>query len=233
MKRFLLASVFVALAACSPPAPQQKAEAAPEAAALTAARPTPVKVDAPAGVYVTDKAHSTLIFQINHMGYSNFTARFTKFDVKLNLDPTKPEAATVEATIDPKSIAADNAPDGFMAQLYGPDWLDAKQYPAITFKSTQVKMTGADTADVTGDFTLHGVTKPIVLKAKFNGGYPGMVYDPNARIGFSVHGAIKRSEFGMAAFILQPGSNMGVSDDIAIAIETEMTGPAWKDPAKN
>lgn len=216
----LFASLALA-AACSPPPAQDTpppSVAAPEAA---------VKVDAPAGVYTLDKSHGSLIFRISHMGYSNFTARFANFDVTMNFDPDTPTASTVNAAIEAKSLTADNAPRGFLEALRGEQWIDAKTYPEITFKSTSVKMTSADTADVTGDFTLRGQTKPAVLRVKFNGGYPGMQFDPNARIGFSATGQIKRSDFGMAQSILQKGSNMGVGDEIDVTIEAELSGPAW------
>lgn len=209
-------------AACSPPP-------AKEAAPVSIAAPIePMKIDAPAGVYTLDKAHGSLVFRISHMGFSNFTARFANFDVTMNFDPANPTASNVSAKIDPKSLSSDNAPKGFLEDLRGEQWLDSKKYPEITFKSTSVAMTGADTADVTGDFTLHGVTKPVVLHAKLNGGYPGMQYDPHARIGLSATAQLKRSDFGISQAILQPGSYLGLGDDLDVVIETELSGPAWQ-----
>ena len=82
-----------------------------------------------------------------------------------------------------------------------------------------------DTLRVRGDLTLHGVTRPIVLEATFNGGYAGHPMDPNARIGFSAQGTLKRSEFGRAQGIPAPGTTMGVSDEVNVVIEAEFTGP--------
>jgi len=186
-----------------------------------------MKVDVPAGVYTLDKSHGSLILRVSHMGYSNFTARFVTFDVTMNFDPANPTASTVNATIDANSLTADNAPKGFLESLRGEQWIDAKKYPEITFKSTSVTMTGADTADVAGDFTLRGMTKTVVLHAKLNGGYRGMQFDPHARIGLSATAQIKRSDFGISYGILQPGSNAGVGDDIDVIIEAELTGPPW------
>ncbi len=84
---------------------------------------------------------------------------------------------SVTASIDAKSIAHDNPPAGFLAQLAGPGFLDAGKYPQMSFRSTKVAPTGADSADVTGDLTLHGVTRPVTLKVVYNGGYPGMALD--------------------------------------------------------
>ena len=213
------------MAACSPPP-------APVESVVASAVPlAPMKVDAPAGVYTVDKMHASLIFRVSHMGFSMYTARFSKFDITLNFDPENPAASTVEAKIDPRSLGLENPPAGFQDDLIGPQWLDAKNYPAITFKSTSVELTGPDTARVTGDFTLHGVTKPVVLDAKFNGGYPGMMLDPHARIGLSARGVFKRSEFGMGYGVPAPGTNMGVGDNVDVQIEAEFNGPAWTPPS--
>jgi polyisoprenoid-binding protein YceI len=185
----------------------------------------PVVTSAPAGEYTLDRAHASLIFRVNHLGFSNYTARFTHFDAKLLADPHKPTAARVEATIDPNSLTLDNAPPGFVDALLGPQWLDSKKYPLISFRSTRVDLTGSNMARITGDFTLHGVTRPVVLDATFNGGYAGHPMDPNARIGFSARGSLQRSDFGIAFGIPKPGSTMGVSDNVEVLIEAEFSGP--------
>lgn len=219
MKKILVATVFMGLAACSPkPAAEKAAAPAP-----AAAKPAPVNV--PAGAYTLDKSHSTVVFKVSHLGFSNYTAAFSEFDAKLNFDPAKPELTTLEATIDPRSLTLPAPPAGFRDELVGPQWLNAAQYPAITFKSTKVEVTGANTAKVTGDFTLHGVTKPVVLDVTFNGGYAGHPMDPQARAGFSATGTFKRSDFGIAYGVPAPGTTMGVGDEVAVEIETEFSGP--------
>ncbi|MCC6918607.1 MAG: polyisoprenoid-binding protein [Alphaproteobacteria bacterium] len=182
--------------------------------------------DVPAGAYKLDKHHASLTFTVNHLGFSNYTAQFTSFDVALELDPKNPAAAKLTATIDPKSLDLPAPPEGFKDELLGPNWLDAAKYPEMTFTSTKVEVTGEKTATVTGDFTLHGVTKPVTLEVTFNGGYPGMPeMDPQARVGFSAKGVLKRSEFGVAYGVPAPGTTMGVSDEVQIAIEAELNGP--------
>ena len=87
---------------------------------------------------------------------------------------------------------------------------------------------------VTGDFTLHGVTRPLTLDATFNGGYAAGGMDPSgARIGFSAQGKIKRSDFGVSYGVPAPGTHFGVGDEVEILIETEFTqpGPAAAKPA--
>jgi polyisoprenoid-binding protein YceI len=106
----------------------------------------------------------------------------------------------------------------------GKGWFEAAQFPQITFRSTKVERVGEHAAQVTGDLTLHGVTRPVVLEVTYNGGYPPNNFDPGgARIGFSAHGVLKRSAFGISAGIPAPGSSMGVGDDVEVAIETEFS----------
>lgn len=180
---------------------------------------------APAGDYVLDKAHASLVLRLSHMGFSNYTARFSRFDTQLKFDPANPAAMQVEAQIDAKSLDADGAPAGFMDALKGPQWLDTAKYPTITFRSTKVQQTSPTTARVTGDFTLHGVTKPVILDATFNGGYPGMQMDPHGRVGFSAHGVLQRSAFGISYGVPPAGSRMGVGDEVSVTIEAELIGP--------
>ncbi|HEY4369444.1 MAG TPA: YceI family protein [Steroidobacteraceae bacterium] len=228
MKRFpkTPASVIcaiAALAACS----QQHEQSSTAAPAAAPAAITPAKVNVPAGMYTLDKVHSTLTFHLEHMGFSNYTARFTGLDAQLQFDPVNPTAAALSVTIDPRSLDLNNPPPGFKDTLLGPDWLDAAKYPQMTFRSTSVALTTPNAMRIEGELTLHGITHPVTLDATFNGGYAGQPLDPHARIGFSAHGSIKRSDFGIANGIPAPGTKMGVGDEVSVAIETELSGPAW------
>ena len=89
-----------------------------------------------------------------------------------------------------------------------------------------MELTGANRFRIHGQLTLHGVTRPVVLEAKYNGGYAGHPYDPQARVGFSAQGTFKRSDFGVSYGIPAPGSSFGVGDEITVILETEFTGPA-------
>lgn len=215
MKMSLAFIALVALAACSQPQPDAPAS---QVAAVS---------DAPAGEYKLDPSHADLSFRVNHIGISMYTARFTAFDATLNFDPANIEAMSVSATIDAGSLALPSPPAGFTEEMLGAHWFDAARFPQMSFRSTSVESTGANTARVTGDFTLHGVTKPVALDTRFIGGYAGHAMDPNGRIGFSARGAFKRSDFGMALGVPAPGSTMGVGDEVEVAIEAEFTGPAW------
>ena len=182
----------------------------------------------PAGHYTLDKSHASLIFKVNHLGFSNYTARFKRFDAQLEFDPAKLGASKLTATVDAKSLETD-FPDpaklDFNAQLQGKEWLDTAQFPLMNYRSTKIEITGKNTMKVNGELTLHGVTKPVVLEAKYNGGYAGHPMDPHARIGFSAHGSLKRSEFGISYGIPAPGTTMGVGDDVELILETEFSGP--------
>lgn len=226
-----LLTVLAFAAALLSAAPAHTEDAATPEPAVPPAATDPL----PAGTYKIDRAHTSLLFRVSHLGFSNYTARFKHVEATLELDPANPSAARLEAKIDPKSLETDY-PDpatlDFNAQLTGPEWLDAAKYPEITLRSTAIELTGENTANITADLSLHGVTKPITLVATFNGGYAGHPFDRAARIGFSAHGSFKRSDFGIAYGIPAPGTTMGVSDDVEVIIETEFSGPAWTPPAQ-
>jgi polyisoprenoid-binding protein YceI len=225
--------MLAALAACSPK-PEPAVEPAAQAAPAVAAAPAEEPVNVPAGAYTIDPFHTSVTFRVDHLGFSNYTARFKKATAQLQFDPANLAASSVTVTVDPKSLETD-FPDpklvDFNAELTGPNWLDAGKYPEIVFRSIKVEPTGARTMRIDGELTMHGVTKPMVLDAKFNGGYLGHPMDPKARIGFSATGVLKRSEFGITAGIPEPGTKMGVSDEVSVIVETEFSGPPMAKPA--
>lgn len=180
--------------------------------------------DLPAGAWTLDKAHASLAFHVSHLGFSNFTSRFSEFDATLELDPKHPSAARVTATIDPRSVEIHHSTLG--TDLQGPKWFDSAKFPPMTFKSLHVVPESANTAHVDGALTLHGVTQPVSFEAKFNGGYSRNPFDPaGARVGFSAHGALKRSLFGLVFGLPPAGTTFGVGDDVTFDIEAEFTHP--------
>ena len=98
----------------------------------------------------------------------------------------------------------------------------------MKFVSRHVEVVSPNDLRVSGDLTMHGITRPIVLAARFNGGYAGHPFDPAARVGFSAQGSFKRSEFGLASGVPAPGSTLGVSDEVQVTLEAEFTGPPLK-----
>lgn len=196
-----------------------------------------VSDDLPAGVYKLEKSHASLIFRVNHLGFSNYTARFKRFDAELKFDPKKPADSQVTATIDPTSIETDY-PDAkklnFNSVLQSKQWLGVAQFPQIKFRSTKVELTGKNTAKIIGELSLHGITKKVVLNAVFNGGYAGHVMDKSgARIGFSATGSLNRSDFGISFGIPDKDSNLGVGDKVEFTLEVEFTKPTVTTPLGN
>lgn len=187
----------------------------------------------PAGTYTLDRGHTRLLFQVSHLGMSQYTALFTEMDATLTFDPAVPETMTLTASVNPASVEThypDPAVD-FNAVVAGPELLDSAQFPGITFTSTKVALTDENTADVTGDLTLHGVTLPLTLAVTYNGGYGANDFDPaGARAGFSATGSLMRGDYGIGFGIPAPGTTFGVGDEVRIIIETEFTNADAKAP---
>ena len=180
-----------------------------------------------AGDFTLDPGHTRLIFKVSHLGFSNYTALFTDLSADLTFDPDAPETMSVRARVKAASLET-HYPDpslDFNAVLTGPDFLDASQFPDITFTSTKVALTAPQEADVTGDFTLHGVTRPLTLHVRYNGGWGDMPLDAGARIGFSAQGAFLRSDFGVGYGVPAPGTTLGVGDKVEIILEAEFIKP--------
>lgn len=182
---------------------------------------------APAGLYRLDPAHASLVFAVDHLGFSNYVGQFTRFDIGLTIDPANIEMAEVSASIDPTSLIIPSPPEGFLAELQGPQWLNAEQYPEIQFFSTAVTLTGPNTAKVDGNLEFLGAIQPVSMDVTFNGAYPGMdPYDPFARAGFHAEGSFSRSAFGMTYGLPPEGSTMGVGDKVKFWVDAEFSGPA-------
>ncbi len=201
--------VYAALAAAL-----LSASAASAAPGVSSTKPA----DLPAGHYVLDKTHAAVNAKIKHMGFSNYTLRFTKVDAEFTYDPKAPEAAKINVTIDPASIDTATGADAFglkfNKELAGDGWLEAAKYPTITFVSTKVDVGNGVNGKVTGDLTFHGVTKPTVLDVTFNG--VGSGFAPlSVKTGFSASTTIKRSDFGVSKYVPLVG------DDVTLNIEVE------------
>jgi polyisoprenoid-binding protein YceI len=191
-----------------------------------AAPSAPPPAPPPAGEYQLDKAHASLVLRASHMGFSTYTTRFSRFDAQLTFDPGHLARSTVVTTIEAASFEMDAAPQMCLDIMKGPQMLDTAKFPQIVFKSQNVRMTGARSMEISGALTLHGVTRLMVLEATYNGGYAGMPnMDPHARVGFSAHGAFKRSDFGISFGVPAPGTTAGVGDAVDFSIEAEFTGP--------
>lgn len=177
---------------------------------------------APAGEYVLDRTHASLEWQGLHNGLAWYSARFTNFDIKLTFDPADVTKSKVTATIDPKSVETDfaktrpaSSTEDFNAVLAsGERFFNAGKFPTITFASTAITKTGANTGKMTGNLTFLGVTKPVTLDVT----YVGNRNDPRSqkhKVGFQAVGTINKTVWGMAA-------GGPIADNIKIEINAEM-----------
>ena len=169
-----------------------------------------------ADTYVFDKAHSTIGFQVRHL-FSNVPGKFDDFTGTILFDEANPEQSSVEVNIKTESI--DTGVKMRDDDLRSPNFFDAAKYPEVSFKSKSVKSTGKDTFDVTGDLTMHGVTKEIVLKVELLGKGPGMK-EGSILSGWDATTALKRSEFGLAWSKVIEGTQV-VGDDVKIELHVE------------
>ena len=177
MKRVLLSALFVfGLSAAS------FAESGSEHAAMSKAS------------FKGDAAHSYIGFEVSHLMVSKTRGEFTDYDIQIKFNEKKPEESTVSVTIKADSVDTKIAKrDGHIRSA---DFFDTEKHPNITFKSTSIKSKGDKKYEVTGDFTLRGVTKKITFPAT----YRGQVTDPygNTRIGFEAKVTIDRRDYGVA-----------------------------------
>ncbi|MFB0872505.1 MULTISPECIES: YceI family protein [unclassified Sphingobium] len=146
------------------------------------------------GSYKVDGGHTQVVFAWDHMGFTNNAGTIAEPTGTLTLDKANPANSKVEVTFQIANLRTGVAK--LDEHLMKPDFFDAAKFPTATFVSTSVKPEGATGAEITGNLTLHGVTKPVTLDAEFYGaGVQPMSKKEN--IGFVATGTIKRSEFGM------------------------------------
>ena len=165
-----------------------------------------------------DPVHTNIGFTAQHMMVSNVHGEFDKFNGSISANGKDPSSVKIEATIDASSINTrsqmrDN-------DLKSPNFLDVDKYPTITFKSTKIEPAGDVKWKVTGDLTLHGVTKPVVLEVV---GPTPEVKDPfgNTRRGASATTKINRQDFGITYNKTLDSGGLVVSNEITISIDVE------------
>jgi polyisoprenoid-binding protein YceI len=163
-----------------------------------------------------DTSHATIGFSVRHMMVSKVHGQFTKWSGQFEFDEQDPTASKAVVEIDVNSINT-NEPqrDG---HLKSPDFFDAANHPVMTFRSTKIERHGADYR-VTGDLTIRGTTRPVVLDAEFI----GKIVDPygNDRAGFSAKTSIDRKDFGLHWNMLLEAGGFAVADKIDINLEFE------------
>jgi polyisoprenoid-binding protein YceI len=174
-------------------------------------------VKAPAGTYHLDPHHWSIVFDVDHFGYSRFVSRFDKAEATLEVVSAAPEQSRVDVTI--KAASVDTNDPELDAMLKSADLFDAGKYPDIRFVSTSLKRTGPKTGEMTGDLTLHGATHPVTLAVTFNGAAPDPLTGEDT-VGFSASGAFNRSQWGLSAWW------PAVGNDVHVRIEAEFVKSA-------
>lgn len=174
--------------------------------------------DMPAGQYVIDKTHASLIWKVSHAGLSNYAARFTEFDSTLTFDPADVTKSKLVATVNPASIQTDYVAGerDFNKELANDEkWFNAAKFPSIRFESTRIEKTGDNTGKIHGNLTLLGVTKPLTLDVVFNGAFAEQPFSKKPTLGFSATATLTRSDWGLDTYVPMIG------DKVTLQIETE------------
>ena len=161
--------------------------------------------------YVLDSSHTNIDWRISHFGFSSPSGKFPNATGSLVLDEAKPENSKVNMTL-PIADILTGVPK-LDEHLKGKDFFDAAQFPKATFASTKVTLTGKDTAKVDGTLTVRGVAKPVTLDVKLN--KIGMNMMKKKTAGFTATTTVKRSDFGMTAYLPDLG------DEVTLHIESE------------
>lgn len=187
---------------------------------ITALVATPMFAQAPAAsteAWGIDKSHSNATFKVRHL-MSNVSGSFKDFDADIQIDRANPAKSSVEFTIQAASINTGN--DNRDNHLKSPDFFDVAKFPTISFKSTSVKAKSKNSFDVTGNLTMHGVTKQITLPVEFL----GFGKDPrgNEKAGFEIETTLNRKDFGILWNRNLDEGGVLLGDDVKVAIDLEV-----------
>jgi polyisoprenoid-binding protein YceI len=161
-----------------------------------------------AGAYTVDPNHTQIGFTLSHMGFSNYSGRLAGVSGTLTLAGGDHAASKLSASV-PTAAFSTTSPQ-LDEELKSADWFDAKKFPTISFTSTKVTPTGADSATIEGELTMHGVTKPVTLTAHFIGTGANPM-SKKVTVGFDATGTVKRSEFGVTKYVPMIGDEVALS----------------------
>lgn len=162
-----------------------------------------------------DPSHTAVVFEVEHFGYSDVTGVFPKVQAEIeNFDPENLENAKFTVTLDATALTTFwEARD---EHIKGSDFLDVSEYPEITFVATEIKETGDNTADVTGDLTIKDVTKPVTFEATVNKIGESPIMKGTNVAGFTLNGDIDRTEFGVDAYAPAIGTVIPVTINVEL-----------------
>lgn len=177
--------------------------------------------------WMIDASHTRANFTVRHMMISNVNGFFDKVSGSVDFNEAEPAKSSVNVQIDAASLETrDERRDG---HLKSPDFLDVATYPHISFKSTHVDVTGANTGRVTGDLTIRDVTKPVVLEVEFNGKAKSPWGSTSA--GFTATTKINRKDWGLNWNVALETGGVLVGDEVKISIEAEVVNQPEAAPA--
>jgi len=170
----------------------------------------------PPQTFGIDPVHSSVGFKVRHL-VSKVSGSFKEFSGTIVGDPKAPAGASISLVIKTASIDTQNADRD--KHLGSPDFFDAAKFPEISFKSSKITPKGGDKFEVTGTFTMHGVSKEIVVPVTFG----GLAKDPwgNERAGFSVTMTLNRKDYGITWNKVLDAGGMMLGDDVEVSIELE------------
>lgn len=184
---------------------------------LSAIAALPLFAQTPApDTFQVDKNHSTATFKVRHM-MSNVVGQFRDFAADVNFDRANPEKSSVEFTIQATSIDTGNANRD--NHLRTADFFDVEKFPTITFKSTSIKAKSKNDFDVTGDFTMHGVTKSITIPVTFLG---FAKTQRGEKAGFEIETTINRKDYGVVWNRALDEGGVLLGDDVKVSINLEV-----------
>ena len=167
--------------------------------------------------FTVDPAHSRLGFTVRHMGFSKVRGSFEQFEGTVRMEPGSLDTLQAEATVQTNSITtSDEKRD---EHLRSADFFEVDKYPAISFKSTEIKDVSGDAFTLVGEFTLHGVTKTIALKGTFLG--EGIDPWGGTRVAFEASARLNRKEYGLNWNAVLESGGFLVSDDVEITLEVQ------------
>lgn len=163
--------------------------------------------------WVVDAGHSSLVFKVKHMGVSNFYGRFNELSGRITLADN---AAQNSVTFSVQAASVDTNSDKRDQHLRSPDFLSAKEFPVIEFRSASVNPAGDGAFDVAGQLTLHGVTRDLAVRVQETGRIAGDAENPGLA-GFETRFTIKRSDFGMDYGVDR--DSLGDEVELVLAVE--------------
>lgn len=165
-----------------------------------------------------DPAHSVAEFKVKHMMIANVKGKFSGITGTMELDEADPTRSEIEASIPMETVFTGEAQRD--AHLKSPDFFHVEQHPHMTFKSTKIEVKGPGELVVTGDLTLHGVTKPVTFDVE-GPTPPGKDPWGNTRVGIEATGKINRKDFGLAWNAALETGGVLVGEEVGITLDVE------------